>query len=89
MSVISEYSECSGIESTGFTLDEAANELIKLINECYRFECACQLKPYSHDDSDNPDDDFYEIIKFHYWNYKITGTEDDDYIEWGYFPTER
>lgn len=89
MSVISEYSECSGIESTGFTLDEAANELIKLINECYRFECASELRPYTPSDDNNPDEDFYKLIKFHYWNYQIIGTEFDDNVEWGYFPTER
>lgn len=89
MSVISEYSECLGIESTGFTLDEAANELIKLINECYRFECASELRPYTLSDDNNPDEDFYKLIKFHYWNYQIIGTEFDDNVEWGYFPTER
>ena len=89
MSVISEYSECFGFESTGFTLDEAANELIKLINECYRFECASELRPYTPSDDNNPDEDFYKLIKFHYWNYQIIGTEFDDNVEWGYFPTER
>ena len=94
MSVIVDYSKFPnikkhGIELIGFNLNEAAKEVAKIVSQCYRFRCASQQRPYTPDDENNLDADFYEWIRFHYWNYKITGTERDDHIDYSLFPVER
>ena len=58
------------IKSTGYNLEEATRSLILLINQCYRFRCASQQRPYTPDEENNPDIDFYEQIRRYYRDYK-------------------
>lgn len=83
MNELSEFSECHGIESIGYSLDEAATTIIRLFDEIYRFECAAEGIEYKPENESvgfryRDPETFYERINYLYWYYIKTGDENTD-----------